>query len=72
MWRIIDDFWDNWSNFPPQDSLEIHLTPRGLGIEGVCKARYLWAKEDVGEFTNELSMYVKKQGSRLLKISEIK
>ena len=56
----------------PQDSLKIHLKLEQLGIKGKCKVRDLWAKEDTGEFTNEISMYVRKHGARLLRISEIK
>jgi hypothetical protein len=51
------------TGFPPQNSLEIHLKLDKLRIKGVCKVHDLWAKEDVGEFTNELSMYVRKHGS---------
>lgn len=60
------------TGFPPQDSLEVHLKLEDLGIKGECKVRDLWLKEDIGEFTNEISLYVRKHGSRLLKISEVK
>ncbi|MBN1406985.1 MAG: NPCBM/NEW2 domain-containing protein [Calditrichaceae bacterium] len=60
------------TGFPPQDSIQVQIKFEDLGIKGGCKVRDLWAKEDIGEFTNEISLYVRKHGSRLLKISEIK
>ena len=43
-----------------------------LGFKGKCTVRDLWAKKDIGEFTDGISLYVRKHGSKLLKISEIK
>jgi alpha-galactosidase len=60
------------TGFPPQDSLEIHLKFEQLGIMRNCTVRDLWAKQDLAEFTSEISLFVKKHGARLLKISEIK
>jgi alpha-galactosidase len=60
------------SGAPPQDSIKISLEFEQLGIKGTCKVRDLWAKEDIGEYTNEISLYVRKHGTKLLKISEIK
>jgi alpha-galactosidase len=57
---------------PPRDSIEVQINFKDLGINAPCQVRDLWANEDIGEFTNEISMYVRKHGSRLLKISEIK
>jgi len=55
----------------PQDSVQIELELEALGIKGQCKVRDLWAKEDIGEYTNRLSVSVRKHGARLLKIREI-
>ena len=57
---------------PPEDSIKISLKFEQLGIKGTCKVRDLWAKKDIGEYTNEISLYVRKHGTKLLKISEIK
>jgi alpha-galactosidase len=56
----------------PQDSIKILLKFGQLGLEGTCKVRDLWAKKDIGEFTDELSLYVRKHGAKLLQISKIK
>jgi alpha-galactosidase len=57
---------------PPEDSVLVSLKIDQLGIEGTCKVRDLWAKEDIGEYTNEFSIYVRKHGAKLLKITEVK
>ena len=57
---------------PPQDSVQISLRFDKIGFSGTCKVRDLWAKKDIGEFTDELSLYVRKHGAKLLKISKIK
>jgi hypothetical protein len=57
---------------PPEDSIKISLTNEQLDFKGACKVRDLWAKKDIGEYTNTISVYVKKHGARLLKISEVK
>jgi hypothetical protein len=54
----------------PDDSVKISLKTEQLGLKGTCKVHDLWAKKDVGEFTDELSLYVRNHGARLLKISE--
>jgi alpha-galactosidase len=63
---------------PPEDSIKISLKTEQLGLKGTCRVRDLWAKKDIGEYpkgslrdTNEISMYVRKHGARLLKISQI-
>ncbi len=57
---------------PLEDSIKISLKIEQLGLKGACKVRDLWAKKDIGEYTNEISLYVKKHGAKLLKISEVK
>ncbi len=57
---------------PPEDSVKISLRTGQLGFKGACRVRDLWSKKDVGEFEDEISMYVGKHGSKLLKISEVK
>ena len=56
----------------PQDSTMISLKFDQLGFKGKCTVRDLWAKKDIGESTDEISLYVRKHGAKLLKISEIK
>ena len=56
----------------PIDSIKVPLKFKQLGIKGSCKVRDLWSKKDIGEFTDEISLYVRKHGARLLKITEVK
>ncbi len=56
----------------PQDSAEISLNFKQLGLEGTCKVRDLWARKDIGEFTNGISLYTVNHGARLLEIDEMK
>ncbi|MBN2104822.1 NPCBM/NEW2 domain-containing protein [bacterium] len=60
------------TGFPPQDSIDVRLDFTQLEIEGKCTIRDLWAKTDIGEYTNEISVPVRKHGARLLKICNIK
>jgi alpha-galactosidase len=57
---------------PPEDSVLVSLKFGQLGFEGKCKVRDLWTKENIGEYTNEISIYVRKHGVKLLKITEVK
>ncbi|MGO9482611.1 MAG: NPCBM/NEW2 domain-containing protein [Candidatus Kryptoniota bacterium] len=57
---------------PPQDSIKMTLKIEQLGFKDACEVRDLWAKEDIGKYTDEISLYVRKHGARLLKISEVK
>jgi len=56
---------------PPQDSLDVAVDLAQLGIPGQCRVRDLWAKQDLGEYTNTISLNVKKHGARLVKISKL-
>ena len=60
------------SGSPPEDSVRISLKTLQLGLHGNCSVRDLWAKEDVGVQSNEISLYVRRHGARLLKISEVR
>ncbi len=60
------------SGSPQEDSVKISLKIEQLGLNGAFKVRDLWAKKDMGEYRNEVSLYVRKHGAKLLKISEIK
>ena len=60
------------SGSPPSDSVKISFKIKQLGLNGDCKVRDLWAKKDIGSYSNEVSLYVRKHGARLLKISEVK
>jgi alpha-galactosidase len=55
---------------PPEDSVRISLKFSQLGFMDKCKVYDLWAKKDLGEFTDEISLYVRKHGVKLLKISK--
>lgn len=59
------------TDVPSRDSTQIPLKFENLGVKGTCRVRDLWAKKDIGEFKNGASLYVRKHGSRLLKISEV-
>ncbi len=60
------------TGFSPEDSIKISLKTQQLGFGGACMVRDLWARKDIGEFTNEISLFVRNHGARLLKISETK
>ncbi|HVO74057.1 MAG TPA: NPCBM/NEW2 domain-containing protein [Ignavibacteriaceae bacterium] len=60
------------TGFPPPDSIKVNLILAQLGIKGKCNVRDLWAKKDIGEYNYELSVYIRKHGAKLLRISEIK
>ena len=60
------------TGFLPQDSVQVGLDLKQVGINGKCNVRDLWAKEDIGEDQNKISISVRKHGARLLKLSEIK
>ena len=53
----------------PKDSAKITLKFSELGLKGKCKVRDLWTKKELGEFNNELTLFVNKHGAKLLKIS---
>jgi alpha-galactosidase len=57
---------------PPPDSIKISLKSEQLGFNDPYKIRDLWAKKDIGEFTDEISLYVRKHGAKLLRVSKIK
>ncbi len=53
----------------PKDFAKITLKFSELGLKGKCEVRDLWVKKDLGEYTNEISLSVRKHGVKLLKIS---
>ncbi|MCF8360585.1 MAG: NPCBM/NEW2 domain-containing protein [Prolixibacteraceae bacterium] len=57
------------SGAEPKDSLKIDLDFQDIGLTGTCSVRDLWAKKDLGQFTDKASLYVKNHGSRLIRIS---
>ncbi|MGB8490295.1 MAG: NPCBM/NEW2 domain-containing protein [Bacteroidales bacterium] len=60
------------SGSEPKDSLKINLNFKDLGLGGKCMVRDLWAKKDLGEYSDELSLYIRNHGARLVRISKIK
>jgi hypothetical protein len=56
----------------PEDSVKISLNFNQIGLNGSCQVRDLWARNDIGVYKNEISLFVRKHGARLLKISKIK
>ena len=56
----------------PKDSVRMSFKVGDLGLKGLCKIRDLWAKKDIGEDTNEISLYVRNHGARLLKVDKAK
>jgi hypothetical protein len=57
---------------PPADSMDVTLHFAQLGLKGKCSVRDLWAKKELGTFTNELTMNLRKHGSMLLKLSPVR
>ncbi len=55
----------------PQDSLKINLDFKDLGLKGKYIVRDLWARKDLGEYSDEISLYVREHGARLVKISKV-
>jgi alpha-galactosidase len=56
---------------PPADSIMIPLSFEHLGFNGTCKVRDLWNKKDIGTYTDEISLSVRKHGAKLLRISKL-
>jgi alpha-galactosidase len=56
----------------PTDSIKIDVKFDQLGLNGKCTVRDLWAKKNIGSYTNEISLYVRKHGAKLLRISKAK
>ncbi len=54
----------------PEDSVTVSLKIEQLGFKGTCRVRDLWAKKDIGEYSNEISLYLRKHGAKLLKVTE--
>jgi alpha-galactosidase len=53
----------------PKDSAKITLKFSELGLKGKCKVRDLWTKKELGEFVDEISLFIRKHGVKLLEIS---
>ena len=53
---------------PPADSIKIPLKFEKFGFTGTCKVRDLWDKQDIGTYTDEISLYVRKHSAKLLRI----
>ena len=56
----------------PQDSLNISLNLKDLGLNGKCKVRDLWNKKDLGIYSDKFSIDVRNHGARLVRISKVK
>ena len=65
-----------FTDFPtgslPVDSTKIALNVEQLGLKGICEVRDLWENKIIGEYGNEISLFIRNHGARLLKISEVK
>lgn len=61
-------FTQNPSGAQPEDSTEFTLTNVQLGCSGPITVRDLWAKHDLGEYQNGISVTVRKHGAQLLRI----
>lgn len=60
------------SGSPPEDSVKISVKTSQLGFKSSCRVRDVWARRDIGEYANDISLYIPNHGARLLRISEIK
>ncbi|MCW3787262.1 NPCBM/NEW2 domain-containing protein [Plebeiibacterium sediminum] len=58
------------SGSEPVGSVNIDLDFEQLGLKGDYTARDLWAKEDIGDFTDSLSLSVKNHGARLIRLTK--
>jgi len=56
---------------PPADSIKIPIKFEQLGFKGACKVRDLWDKKDIGIYTDEISLHVRKHGAKMLRISKL-
>lgn len=56
----------------PEDSIKVALKIEQLGLNGICRARDLWSKKDLGGFRGVISLHVRNHGARLLKIRQTK
>ena len=56
----------------PEDSSKITLQIDQLGLHGPCVVRDLWARRDIGAFADEIPLFLRNHGARLLKIQETK
>ncbi len=56
----------------PLDSLDVSLDFSQLGLSGTYMAHDLWSHNDLGEFTDTLSVYVNNHGAKMLKLTKVK
>lgn len=63
-------FTEDPTGSPREDSIMVSLPTETVGLKGTCRIRDLWSKKEIGECSNEMSIYVRNHGARLLKISE--
>ncbi len=50
------------------DSARIVLSPEQLGLKGPCRIRDLWAQQELGVFSDSISLVVRNHGARLVRI----
>lgn len=50
------------------DSVQISATLKELGFNTKCTVTDLWSKKDLGKYSDEVSVYVRNHGARLLRI----
>jgi hypothetical protein len=60
---------DNGNPAPP-DSIMIPVKFEQIGLNGRCAVRDLWSKNDLGEFTDGISPYVRNHGAKFYRISQ--
>ncbi len=56
----------------PKDAADISLSFDQLGLEGNFTVRDLWTKEDLGSYSDSISLNIRNHGARLIKISRSK
>jgi alpha-galactosidase len=54
----------------PPHFLKISISPSQLGMEGKCRVRDLWAGQDLGEYSDEMPLFIMNHGVRLLKLTK--
>jgi alpha-galactosidase len=59
------------SDSEPLDSILINLDLEKSGLHGKYRVRDLWSRQDLREFTDSISLYVRNHGARLIRLSPV-
>ena len=59
------------SDSEPLDSILINLDLEKSGLHGKYRVRDLWSRQDLREYTDSISLYVRNHGARLIRLSPV-